>query len=187
MRHLMSFAYADPPYLGCCALYNHNHPPGPRPFDGRCWNDPETHRLLFAWLAAGFDGWAVSGTSGSLATLLPMVPRARVAAWAKTFCAFKRGVRPAYAWEPLIFMSRANPPALPHAPPEKGGKQSTPKDYFAGPITLKKGLTGAKSAAFCMWVLDLLNVAEGDDVLDVFPGTGIMGRVVRGEERPAAP
>lgn len=22
----MRFAYADPPYLGCCALYDHHHP-----------------------------------------------------------------------------------------------------------------------------------------------------------------
>lgn len=27
----MRFAYADPPYLGCCALYDHHHPDCPQP------------------------------------------------------------------------------------------------------------------------------------------------------------
>jgi DNA modification methylase len=98
----------------------------------------------------------------------------RVGAWVKTFCAFKRGVRPAYAWEPVIYRGGHNPPWEPHPPPLKGGKQTTPKDFIACPITLKKGLTGAKPAQFCDWVLDLLNVKDGDVVDDLFPGTGIM-------------
>lgn len=56
----MNFAYADPPYLGCCRLYGHHHPEGARPFDGRCWDDPETHRALFDWLAFNFDGWVLA-------------------------------------------------------------------------------------------------------------------------------
>lgn len=46
------------------------------------------------------------------------------------------------------------------------------------PITLKKGLTGAKPEAFCRWVLDLLNFQPGDTLDDLFPGTGVMGRMV---------
>lgn len=73
-----------------------------------------------------------------------------------------------------------------HAPPERNGKQNTPKDFFVSeieslaikePITLKKGLVGAKPEAVCRWILDLLNVQSGDEVVDLFPGTGIMGRV----------
>lgn len=41
----MKFAYADPPYLGCCKLYDHFHP------DGRCWDDVDTYRLP-RWLGA---------------------------------------------------------------------------------------------------------------------------------------
>jgi len=36
----MMVAYADPPYLGCCGLYDHFH------LDGRCWDDVETHQVL---------------------------------------------------------------------------------------------------------------------------------------------
>ena len=65
-----------------------------------------------------------------------------------------------------------------HPPPEKGGAQTTPKDYIATPITLKRGLTGAKPPRFCRWVLDLLGYIDGDEIVDLFPGTAIMGRVV---------
>lgn len=183
----MTFAYADPPYLGCCALYEHDHGS-----DGLCWDDPTTHALLVQRLGVQYpDGWAMSASSPSLRTILPFVTQPhRIGAWVKTFVAFKKGVRPCYAWEPVIFVGGRNPNAgFPHAPPERGGKQNTPKDFFisehgedewnviASPITLKKGLTGAKPEAFCGWVLDLLNVQPGDTVIDVFPGTGVMGRV----------
>ena len=168
-------AYADPPYLGCCKLYSHYHP------NGFCWDDLGTHEMLIRRLVSEYpDGWALSASSPSLRRIISLCPEdVRVAAWVKTFCAFKRGVRPAYAWEPVIFWRGRNPSnGHPHAPPEKGGKQTTPKDFLAEPITLKKGLTGAKPAKFCSWVLDLLNVQDGDDFVDLFPGTGSMGRAL---------
>lgn len=179
----MRFAYADPPYLGCCGLYDHHHGD-----DGRCWDNPETHRQIIDALVSEFpDGWAMSLSMPALQTILPMCPKdVRIGSWVKTFCAFKKGVRPCYAWEPVIFWRGRNPNAgFPHAPPEKGSKQNTPKDFLvvedslalAEPITLMKGLTGAKPEKFCRWVLDLLNVREGDEVVDVYPGTGIMGLV----------
>lgn len=182
----MTFGYADPPYLGRCAYYGHEHNDrGGRPFDGRCWNELSTHRLLIEWLASAYgDGFAMSASAPSLRELWPMTPSdTRVAPWVKTFCAFKRGIRPAYAWEPVLYRSLANPPHVPHAPPAKGGAQNTPKDFYAGRITLQKGLTGAKSEEFCEWVLSLLNVRPGDVVVDVFPGAGAMSRVL---ERRAA-
>lgn len=169
----MKFAYADPPYLGCCSLYGHDHRPG-------CWDEIETHRALVARLVSEYpDGWAMSATSSSLRRLLPECPSdVRVGAWVKPFCSFKRGVRPAYAWEPVIYWRGRNPRSgHPHPPPPKGGKQTTPKDFIAECITLKKGLTGAKPEKFCAWVLDLLGVLPGDEVHDLFPGTGVMGRV----------
>lgn len=172
--HPMRFAYADPPYLGCCSLYQHEHG------DGGCWDVIQTHRVLIDHLVADYpDGWALSASSVSLRTLLPLTPiDVRVAAWAKSFCAFKRGVRPAYSWEPVIFWRGRNPSAgYPHPPPPLGGKQTTPKDHIIEPITLRKGLTGAKPERVCRWVLDLLGVLPGDEVVDMFPGTGVMGTV----------
>lgn len=169
----MRLAYADPPYLGCCHLYDHYHP------DGRCWDDLGTHQDLIARLCDEFpDGWALSASSVSLRSLLPACPEdARVAAWVKPFCAFKRGVRPCYAWEPVIFRGGRNPSnGYPHPPPVKGGAQTTPKDFIAESITLKKGLTGAKPERVCEWILDLLGYQDGDELVDLYPGTGVMGR-----------
>ena len=174
----MRFAYADPPYLGCCRLYQHHHP------DGLCWDDLDTHRLLIDRLSVEFrDGWAMSATSVSLRQLLPLCPDdVRVGAWVKPFHAFKKGVRPAYAWEPVIFRGGRN---AGHPPPEKGGKATTPRDWTSCNITLKKGLTGAKPEAVCEWIADLLNVQPGDELVDLYTGTGVMGRVA--DARTAVP
>ncbi len=157
----MTFAYADPPYIGQAKrLY------GCAEID---------HAALIAILQDEFpDGWALSASSPSLRQLLPLCPAdVRVAAWVKSFCAFKKGVRPAYAWEPVIYRGGRNKN---HPPPEKGGKQTTPKDFIIEPITLRKGLTGAKPAKVCAWILDLLNCQPGDFINDLFPGTGVMGQ-----------
>jgi hypothetical protein len=39
-------------------------------------------------------------------------------------------------------------------------------------------ITGAKSERFCRWMLTLLGYVDGDTLDDLFPGTGIMGRVL---------
>lgn len=158
-------AYADPPYYGCCGLYGHHHP------DGRCWDDLETHRLLVDRLMAEFpDGWSMSLTSSSLRAILPLCPEdVRVGAWVKPFHAYKRGVRPAYGWEPVIYRGGRN---LNHQPPPKGGKATTPKDWVAANITLQRGLTGAKPEPFCFWLFDVLNIGPGDTLVDLFPGSG---------------
>jgi hypothetical protein len=156
------FAYADPPYLGC-AKYYPEHP------EAKKWDDPLSHGMLMKDLDSEYDGWAFSLTSTSLPALLPLAPEGvRIAAWVKPFAAFKRNVRIAYTWEPVIFR-----------PGRDSSKLGAPvgRDHLAESITLKKGLTGAKPERFCRWVLDLLGYVEGDEMVDLFPGTGVMGRV----------
>jgi hypothetical protein len=161
----MRFAYADPPYLGCGKLYAEHHP------DALIWDDPETHRALIGRLAADYpDGWALSLSSTTLHTLLPMCPPGvRIAAWVKPFAAYKANVRNAYTWEPVILSGgRVS---------SKDGAPVT-RDHLAEPITLRRGLTGAKPERFCRWVLAMLGLVPGDQLDDLFPGTGVMGRVV---------
>lgn len=163
----MRLAYADPPYLGCCSLYGHRHD---EPWG--CWDDPMTHVRLFDYLSE-FDGYAYSLTSQSLGKLLPLAAEVglqpRVAAWTKTFAAFKKNVRVAYTWEPVLFEPGRNS--------SKDGA-AVGRDHLRCPITLRKGLTGAKPEKFCRWVLDvLLGYLDGDELVDLFPGTGIMERV----------
>ena len=158
---MIRVAYADPPYVGRSSYYDHP--------DAARWDDPAEHVALMADLELEYDGWALSCSVPSLRDLLPGAPpRARVAAWVKPFAAYKRNVRIAYTWEPVIF-----------APGRDRSADGAPvgRDHLAAPITLRRGLTGAKPAAFCRWVLDLLGYVDGDELTDLFPGTGIMERV----------
>jgi hypothetical protein len=157
----MKFAYADPPYLGCAQKY---------------YNDPtydslDAHAQLIARLCNGYpDGWAYSLTSTTLRSILPLCPEdVRVGAWVKPFHVYKKGVRPAYAWEPVIYRGGRNKK---HPPPLKGGKATTPKDFVSANITLKRGLTGAKPEGFCFWLFDLLGARPSDEFHDLFPGSG---------------
>lgn len=159
----MKFAYADPPYLGCAL----------RLYGDATYDDPEAHRLLIQRLEREYsDGWALSCHTPSLRVLLPMCPDdVRIAAWVKPFHALKKGVRPAYAWEPVLYRGGRNKN---HVPPKKGGVRTTPKDWHSENITMMKGLPGAKPPGFSLWLLDLLNVRSdlGDTIDDLFPGTG---------------
>lgn len=129
----MKFAYADPPYIGQ-AKRHYSHDPLCAEVD---------HEILIAKLMREYpDGWALSCSSPSLKIILPLLSNGwRMAAWCKSFCAFKKGVRPCYAWEPIIFYGGRNPMNGHKAKiPPLGGKQITPKDFIVCPITLKKGL-----------------------------------------------
>lgn len=154
----MRFAIADPPYLGCGALYRDNHP------DWAEFDEPDRHRALVYALCESYPhGWALCLSSPSLQTILPMCPHdVRVGAWIKPFASFKPNVNPAYAWEPVIWRGGRKRTRL----------QDTTRDWLAESITLRRGLTGAKPRAFGLWVLDLLNAQPGDTVDDLFPGSG---------------
>lgn len=177
----MRFAYADPPYLGCCKLYDHYHP------DGRCWDDVETHRLLIERLCDEYpDGWAMSASSPSQRALLPLCPDdVRVAPWVKPFASFKPNVNPAFTWEPVIFRGgrkhdRYDPTVKDHFILEDSALTQLLKEMLdptlvvVESITLKKGLTGAKPEKFCFKVFDLLGMEPEDEIADLFPGTGIV-------------
>lgn len=160
----MKFAFADPPYLGCGALYDAHHA------ESRRWDDLGEHKALVDQLVYGYsDGWVLCLSSPSMRHILPFCPEdCRVGAWVKPFAVFKPNVNPAYAWEPVIWRGG-----------RKGDRtRDTVRDWFAKEITLERGLIGAKPAAFCGWVLDLLGFEITDEVHDLFPGTGIMGDVV---------
>lgn len=180
MSDAMRFAYADPPYLGVAERYYGQHHP-----DAAAYDDPETHRDLLGRLNDEFpDGWAYSLSSVSLKTILPMAPEdVRVMAWVKPFHAWRKGINPSYAWEPVLVRggrSRdldADPTRL----------RVGYKDWVSANITLQKDLAGAKPRGFCFWLFEVLNALPGDELVDVFPGTGIVGRCWEefcGRERP---
>lgn len=162
MPEPLRFAYADPPYLGCSRLYP-EHPGSTR------WDEPAEHGQLMASMDRDYDGWALSLSAKSLPVLLPLAPAGiRIGAWVKPFSAFKKHVRIAYGWEPLIFK-----PGRPNNDPDA----PCCRDWLSENITLRRGLTGAKPERFCRWVLDLLGWCNGDEITDLFPGTNTMSHV----------
>jgi hypothetical protein len=158
----VKFAYADPPYLGCCKRYDHFHP------DGRCWDDLETHRLLIERLCTEFpEAWALSLSAPALKPILALCPGGvRVCPWVKPFASFKPGVNPGYCWEPVIFWGG-------RTAKERGGRTApTIRDYHSANITLQKGLVGAKPPSFCAWLFDVFGARAGDEFHDIYAGTG---------------
>lgn len=153
----MRFAYADPPYVGCANLYPEKQ-------------EVDHFELLKALDREDLDGWALSASSPSLRYLLPLCPDdVRVMAWVKPFAVFKPNVGVAYAWEPVIV--RGGRPRTREMP--------TVRDWHSEPITLKRGLVGAKPDGFCRWILAVLGYQDGDELIDLFPGTGAMGDAAR--------
>jgi hypothetical protein len=153
----MRLAYADPPYLGLARRYY--------------GTDEVDHPELIARLVDEFpDGWALSGSADSLRQILPMCPDvARVACWVK---GPRPGVswRPRSAWEPLIVVG-GRPRRIDVSEDLSdvllwGGRQHSHPD----------ALVGMKPAAFCEWMFRQLGAMVGDELVDLFPGSGAITR-----------
>ncbi len=153
----LRLAYADPPYPGKAAMYR-EHPD----FAGEV-----DHHALVTRLCDEFpDGWALSTSAVALRDVLASCPPAvRVAAWV-------RGERPTVsyrplsAWEPVIYhggraylssVDARRVDALTHVARAR--------------TTDPRRVVGAKPAAFCWWLFDLLGALPGDELVDLFPGS----------------
>lgn len=153
----MRVAYADPPYIGQAKRHYADHPD---------YGGEVDHAALIGRLNT-FDAWALSLSSPTLKQILVLCPDdVRIGAWTKTFASFKPNVNPAYCWEPVIF---------------RGGRKlgrgvPTVRDYVSAPITLQRGVHGAKPDRFCWWLFEFLGMEPDDEFHDLFPGSGAVGR-----------
>lgn len=157
----MSIDYADPPYLGCGKLYAEHHP------NALDWDDPAAHERLVEQLQDEADGWVLhlSATPESMALYSRITANtgARWCSWVKQFAAFKRNVPVAYAWEPVLIKAARKPVV---------SKRLVMRDWIMCPITMRKGLTGAKPEAVCHWAFEIAAARPDDELVDLFPGTG---------------
>jgi hypothetical protein len=154
----MKLGYADPPYPGCAHLYR----------DHKDFAGEVAHAALVAQLESSCDGWCLHTSSTALRDVLLLCPtNVRVMAWVKPFAAFKRNVSVAYAWEPVIVKAARKPVV---------NKSMVFRDWISEPITLKRGLTGAKPERVCHWLFEVLGAQPGDELVDLFPGTGAVTR-----------
>jgi hypothetical protein len=142
------------------------------------------HAALLSRLAT-YDGWALSTSARALPAVLALAVAqglpVRVAAWI-------RGARPhatarnaVNAWEPVIYV----PVAF-----RRGAGAARRVDVLqhgvSAMITLPSRVIGAKPAAFCRWIFDLVGATAGDTLDDLYPGSGIVGQAWRAYVSPRA-
>ncbi len=159
--HPLRLAYADPPYPGMARRYYQGHPDYAGEVD---------HADLIRRLST-FDGWALSTSAAALPTVLPLCPPGvRVAAWFRGERP-TRSFRPLVGWEPVIFWGgRAYMSTI-------GQRRVDALVHVARARTTDpRRVIGSKPAAFCFWLFDLLGALPGDELADLFPGSGGIGR-----------
>jgi hypothetical protein len=153
-------AYADPPYPGLARKYYGDHPD----FAGEV-NHSELLSVLERRRTSGeIAGWALSTSSKALGDVLSLVPAA--AKDAVKICSWHKLVGPGNGqrhdfWEPLIVVPGR---------PWRDGFQNV---LCAAPARLGgETLIGRKPLKFCAFLFEALGMSPGDDLVDLFPGTG---------------
>jgi hypothetical protein len=153
----MRYAYADPPYPGMAHKYY--------------GTSEVNHEILIGTLVRDYpDGWALSTAASTLQEVLVLCPAGvRVCAWIKG-PRHGESWRPRSAWEPLIVF-RGRPRRL------DVGEYSCDTLLWGGRQHSHPGaLIGMKPAAFAEWMFQQLGALAGDSLVDLFPGSGSIGR-----------
>ena len=177
----MKFIIADPPYLGRAVRYYgqggcgygygigqaDNHP------QAHIWDNPETHKKLAQDLLDNYDGFAIALTVHSLSTYLEVIKtdsrnNIRIMSWIKP-SAVPSGNRISTSWEPVIIKMA------------KGRKNHNEgvrmKDYLiANPP--RQNFMGSKPQEWTNWVLDAMGFRDGDEVTDMFEGSGAVTKAI---------
>jgi hypothetical protein len=154
-------AYADPPYPGTAKKYYGDHPD----FGGEVDHAELLSSLERRRTSGEIAGWALSTSSKALGNVLSLMPASAIEADYK-LCSWHKmvgagdGKRHDF-WEPLIVIPGR---------PWRNGFQNV---LAAAPARLGgEKLVGRKPIRFCAWLFDALGMSPGDDLDDIFPGTG---------------
>ncbi len=164
----LRLAYADPPYPGRAGYY-----PEDREVD---------HESLIAELVASYpDGWALSTSAAALRDVLPMCPAStRVCVWRRRV-RNGRARRALSAWEPLL-VTGGRPLATDEAQQLVDEVETDDVvvdevlDYRGRYDSFPGALIGMKPPEFSVWMFRLLGARAGDELVDVYPGSGAVGR-----------
>lgn len=161
----MRFAYADPPYRGRARRYYRDHAD---------YRGEVDHEHLLRWLAAPgrYHGWGLSVAADSLQDVLVMADsldlRLRVCPWVRG-ARGGRTRRPRSSVEYLLL---------------SGGREEVRDDWCEDSLVFgarptrsdPQRVIGAKPPRFGTWLFALLGARAGDELADLFPGSGAVGR-----------
>lgn len=157
----LRLAYADPPYPGLAGYYR----------DRPDFGGEVDHAELLSRLQA-FDGWALSTSARALpAVLAECVAQGlpvRVACWVRGVRPHQAAAWPLSGWEPVVFAGGRQDPS-------RGSRADTLTHAARPRLADPHRVLGAKPAAFIWWMFELLGALPGDELVDLFPGSGRVG------------
>jgi len=157
----MRFAYADPPYIGQAKRHYGAHADYAGEVD---------HAELIADLCANYDGWALSLSMKSLPAIMRLCPPdVLTLAWVKPI-APPMGDHRHYSWEPVILHGGRRPTGY-----VKTHLVLSPPQYTFRPRP-PEHVIGEKPEGFCRWIFDSAGLRPDDELVDLFPGSGAVGR-----------
>ena len=165
-------AYADPPYPGKSHYYR-GHPDYAGEVD---------HAALLSRLAT-YDGWALSTSARALPDVLALAVAqgltVRVAAWIRGARPHKTARHALNGWEPVVYVPVARARDVVHDASRSTGaarRVDVLQHGVAPMLTLPGRVIGTKPAAFCRWIFDLVGATPDDQLDDLYPGSGMVGR-----------
>jgi hypothetical protein len=181
MGQRLKLAIADPPYLGRASTWygstmgksqlsikqGGTSKTGYKPADyhpeSHLWDDIETHRNLINRLENDYDGFALCLAHDNLQQLLPLFKtKVKICIWHKWILPSGSSITNNY--EPVIIKVPKNRRAA--------VKGLTTPDVLTCQKREGRGFAGRKPKAFTHWILDLLQYQDGDEVDDLFNGSG---------------
>ena len=170
----MIFAYADPPYIGQSRKHYGKH----KDFAG----EVDHHQLIDKLAEEYPDGWALSCASKDLPELLSYTPpRVRVLAWVKSIPHMLPGIRIQYGWEPVIFYGGRQGPHAKGSPMISDWILATPpgsQTAWGNRPNDANHVIGRKPIQFCFWLFDCFGIRGGDELVDLFPGSGAVSKAL---------
>ena len=157
----------DPPYPGKAHLYR-DHPD---------YGGEVDHASLLQELDT-FDGWVLATSAEALPRVVSLASRYdgwRVAAWVRGGRPGRRA-GPVSSWEPVLYKPAR---AVPHRDQPDDSLVFTSRPRTSDPDRV----IGAKPSAWWAWIFRLMGARSGDELVDLFPGSGGGMRAWRESQR----
>lgn len=154
----MKVAYADPPYPGQAEKYRAH-----ADYAGEV-----DHAALVARLEVEYpDGWALSTGAKNLQEVLALCPLVRVLIWRKQ-PGTPLGDKFIWSYEPVILRGCRRPGDY-----VRDVCEAMPDGFLmAFRRRPDQHVEGAKPAIFCRWLFAAMGLGPGDELDDLFPGSG---------------